>query len=523
MLPKIEHTPAEQFISTVNVLGTKFSLKDLEEFPYNDWVDQQSKYRELESWFYGDALDETQSQGGKDIEVYPLKINPIRTATLKHSYALFGEFPDDISGTLIQPRVIVSGDRDKALSDTVQDALSKVWYNNNGAALMMENGILSQIYGGCIFKASWMPDLPEEDRVRIERIHPDEFVCVPYENDYWNLKQAWVVRKITHEAARQYGVILAGETGYYIEWWQEDEYQILINDQPIIYDMFGARTVIGGRNPFGFVPFVYIPHERSGEFLGNSLITDAAMGLTKELNLRAADAGDATSDQSHSIIAMRNVRGTPKTERLPGYNVPVVNLGTAQNITSGSSDPDLFSVTRSQITEPMLSLSRDIRDEIRRELFVPAVAEGEDEGSQRSAATLVLRMWPLTSHIKSERALWSTGLTAFNKMLLKIMANKKHFGIQKEHLTLPLKNKWYPILPRDRQAFVEELVARRGVELGSLEHLLALIGDVEDIDLVMEQINQEKELNAEMELKAKGGPNGSQSDSGGPQKAQRDG
>jgi len=523
MLPKVEHNPVEKLISSVNVLGKPFSLSSLPEFPYSEYTTQSSKYQELESWFNGQALSETQSQGGNEIDVYPLRVNPIRTACLKHSYALFGEFPDDISGTLVQPRVIVEADRDKSQSDIVEDALSKAWYNNNGAAVMMENGLLSQIFGGCIFKASWVPDLPEEYRVRIERIHPREFVCVPYENDYWRLKQAWVVRKITKDAAEQYGVKLATDFGYYIEWWREDEYQIMVDDNPIVYDMFGAQTVLGGRNPFGFVPFVYIPHERAGEFYGNPVITDAGQGLTKELNLRTADAGDATSDQSHSVIAMRNVRGTPKIQRLSN-GVQVIDLGSAQNITGAASEPDLFSVTRSQITDPMLHLSRDVRDELRRELMVPAVAEGEDEGSQRSAATLVLRMWPLTSHIKSERALWSTGLTAFNKMLLSIMANKKFGGINKEHLKLPLKNKWYPILPRDRQAFVEELVARRGVQLGSLEHLLALIGDVEDIDVVMEQINEEKEFNAEMELKAKGAPsNGSESDSGGPSQAQRNG
>jgi len=42
-------------------------------------------------------------------------------------------------------------------------------------------------------------------------------------------------------------------------------------------------------------------------------------------------------------------------------------------------------------------------DQYRRDTSTPAVADGEDEGSQRSAATPDHRMWPLVSHINTER------------------------------------------------------------------------------------------------------------------------
>ena len=154
--------------------------------------------------------------------------------------------------------------------------------------------------------------------------------------------------------------------------------------------------------------------------------------------------------------------------------------------------------------------------------MVPAVAEGEDEGSQRSAATLIMRMWPLTSHVKSERAFWNSGLNSLHKIILRMMEEKKLYGITKRHLELRLKSKWHPILPRDRQAFVEELVARMGVNLGSPEHLLALAGDVEDIDLVMDQTREW--LGYLEEIKKLGVvPYGSQGDSGGQEETQRDG
>lgn len=478
-------------------IAAPFSLKDLAGFPYTDWSDKVTEYEELEEWFNGDALDETQELGDKKVDLYPLKLNPIHGAVLKHAYALFGEFPEDTSGSLVINRAIVQTESDGELAKAIEDALFKVWYENNGTALQLENGIASQVYGGCIFKVSWTP-ADQERPIRIEKIEPAEFVGIPYSNDPWRLKKAWVVRKITAETAEEYGVTVPGEYAWYIEFWTPDEYQILINDSPIVYDALGAEHIYGGDNPFHFVPFVYIPHERAGEFYGKSLITESVQGIVKEMNLRIADAGDATNDQSHSILVMRNVRGMPQITKLSN-TLSVLNLGSGQSISGNDVQPDLFSVTRSMVTEPMLRLNDELQNQFRREVMVPAVAEGEDEGSQRSAVTLSARMYPLLAHIKSERALWTAGLITLNKMILQIMAAKGINEITKQHLKMSLKVKWHPVLPRDRQAFVEELVARAGVNLGSPEHLLGLIGDVEDIDTTMAQIKEWLEFQSDLQ------------------------
>lgn len=515
-------------ISTASTFGIPFSLSSMPGFPYTDWLEKQEEYAEQESWYTGDALQEEQSQGDKTVDVYPLKLNPIRQACLKHAYALFGEFQDELSGPLVIPKVALTEPVDKPVADIVEDALSKVWYENNGGALMMEGGVLSQIYGGCIFKVSWVPD--NEPPLRIELIQPKEFIAIPDGINYWNLKEAWVIRTISATDALSYSVYIPGAYGYYMEHWTKDHYEITVNGTAIMTDIMGDKTIMEGSNPFGFVPFVYIPHQRTGTFYGDSLISDAAIGITKEINLRTADAGDATNDQSHSILVTRNVRGTPQLMKL-GNGINVVNLGGSQSITGNEQQPDMFAVTRSSITQPMLDLNRELREDIRKELFVPAIAEGDTSvGSQRSAVTLVVQMWPLTSHVKAERAYWSAGLTMFNRMILKILASKGLYNITEEHTKIRIKNKWSPILPRDREAFVAELVARAGVNLGSLEHLISLIGDVEDIDLVMQQIKDWLDFQAQMKAKSVpvqqpfGGQDGtSQGNSSGSQGAQRSG
>lgn len=510
--------PVETFIATTySFANPSFELRDLSGFPYNEYAAKQSEYEELAGWFSGDALDEEQTQGDKQVPIYPLKINPIRTSCLKHAYALFGEFPDDITSALVLPRVIKDKDQDKQLADDIEDALEDIWYKSSGTAIQMEAGVLSQIYGGCVFKVAWYGkggiDLGE---LKIEKVHPKHFVGIPYDNDFFRLKKAWVIRSISAQTALEdYSIRLGTEKGWYIEEWTETEYSITVNSEPVVYDIMDERKVAKGPNPFGFVPFVYIPHQRSGSFWGDPLITESAIGIVKEINLRKADAGDATSDQSHGMLVMRNVKGSPQLRKLANGQ-QVVDLGVSQSLSGQDLQPDLFAVSRSSLTESVMRLNNALEYDIRRDMFVPAVAEGEDEGSQRSAATLVMRMWPLTSHVKSERAYWNAGLNVLNRMLLSMMAKKKQYNITKNHLKAQLRSKWHPTLPRDRQAFMEELVARMGVNLGSPQHLLSLAGDAEDIELVMQEMRDWlkylEDIKPQKEMF-----NGSQSNSGGSQ------
>lgn len=500
---------------------TPFSLKDIEDFPYSDYTTLQEAYTELESWYSGLALDVTQTQGDKEVELYPLHLNPVRSAIMKHVYTLFGEIPDTSYGSLVVPRVIIRNEKpERSTAEKIEQFLIDTCAENNFASTQQENAIISQVYGGCIFKVSWLPD---ENRIGLEKIVPQEFMCIPYMNNPWRLRKAWIIRAIDEYTAQQFGVKLGGMTGWYIEAWEEKKYRISINDSPILQQDGNDLYELGGVNPFGFVPFVYIPHDRANTFWGSSLITKSVIGITKEINLRTADAGDATSDESHSLLVMRNVRGSPQVKRI-GRHIPVIDIGSSQSL-NNANDPDLFSVRRASLSETMIALTRDLHSMFRREVYVPAVADGEDEGSQRSGVTLANRMWPLVSHTKGERVHWSTGLSIVFKMVLRIAAQKGLGNISAEDTRAKLRCKWYSSLPRDREQLSTELVNRSAQNLGSHEHLVELFGDVDDIDQDMNQTKEWLEFQAELKKAAApeppGGTNGSESNSGRPQEAQR--
>jgi hypothetical protein len=142
----------------------------------------------------------------------------------------------------------------------------------------------------------------------------------------------------------------------------------------------------------------------------------------------------------------------------------------------------------------MLGLTDELYDHFRREAFVPAVADGEDEGSQRSSLTLAIRMWPLFSHTSMERVFWGDALSIVDGMLLSMSSTlPSEFSARdwKKMLDMRIERNWSPVLPKDREVFINELVSRASTKLGSLKHLLSLIDDVEDPDGEYEEIKKQ--------------------------------
>lgn len=494
----------------------RFNLSQVHGFPESEWHSKRMEYSILESWFNGDRLNDKQTQGGRTVDKFPIKINPIRGAVYKHAYALFGETKDD-SRPLSTPILRPDDRKLKAEAKIGQDFLNKVWYYNHGRTLMLGNGITSQIYGGCIFKASYVPEQQfRPSPLRLETIHPGNFVGIPMSGDQYRLEQAWIVRSMSpHEAYRLYHMEFPpDELVYYVEYWAPDYYEVTINGQIVPTGhsdpITGKNLYYQGVNQWGGVPIIYIPHIRTTEYYGDSLITQNVQGIVEEMNKRVADYGDAVSDDSHRYYVIKNTSGRPDVYELaPG--VRVVQLPPNPSITGKEGDPDMSELGAAQASTSMKELNEQLYLHFRREAFVPAVADGEDEGSQRSALTLAMRMWPLLSHTAMERVYWSDALALLDNMLIKMArtmnASDSAFKFQNlpESLeTMRIERRWASFLPRDQEVFINEMVNRASANLGSLEHLLSLFDDIEDPKGEYEDIkNQIKEM---AEIKAAAAP-----------------
>jgi len=475
-----------------------YTLRDVKGFPYEIYESQLAKYREQERWFSGTALDDQPESPSERIDLYPLRINPLKSTVYKHAYTLFGETEDD-GRPLVQTKLLYTNDTQKEQAAVVEDVLNTIWWENNGRSIMLENGIISQIYGGCIFKANYAPWLENEREIPfvIERINPKGFIGIPMAADYYRLAEAWIVKQISKSEAEIYGYMGDEDSPWWVEHWTTRTYEITLDGKPVSMDFDGKQYPLGGENPYGFIPIIYIPHIRATGYMGDNVF-DGLKGIVKEYNLRFADFGDAVNDDAHSYVAMRNIQGSPQTRNV-AEGLKVIDLGSNPSFSGSEPEPDMFEIRKQRAGTAMQTLIDELYKQYRRDAFIPAVADGEDEGSQRSGLTLAMRFWALGSHVSMERIFWTVGMDRFQTYIVKMLAILKLGKITDAHTKMRMKHLWAPLLPRDREALVAEWVNRMTNDLGSIEHLLELTGDVEDIEEERERMLQWIEDKAKIE------------------------
>ena len=483
-----------------------FELQDIKDFPYDKWQLLKQTYQEAEAWFTGEKLEKRNTN---NIELYPLKINPIINTCLKHAYILFGE-PQDDGRPQVYPKLTSTDKTKKDQIARAEEVLNLVWSQSSGRAMLMEGGILSQIYGGAILKVNWDGANRDKDnplsQIGLESVPAPSFYGIPHPSNYYRLKHAWIIKKLEDVQAAALGYTpVANEDNWFVEYWDEAKFYQQINGQILEREVNGQIKPFAGRNPWGFVPIVYVPHVRVGTFIGINTFNHV-LGLVKEINLRYADYGDAVNDDSHANLAGRNISSNPQIKEIGG-GLNYIDLGSSRNLTGNEPEPDLFEVSKSnKASTAMKDLTDVLYEQYRRDAAHPSVADGEDEGSQRSGLTIAMRFWPMTSHVGIERYFWTPALNQINGMILKILAKKKKAGITTEHTKFLMKQKWAPELPRDREADVQEWTQRAANNIGAIETLLEATGDIDDVQgerqLILDWIKDVAKIEAEVAAEA---------------------
>lgn len=482
-------------------------------FPISIWNAQQARYDDYWKWYRGDYLAQVlgKDENGDNVYKFPLHINTVRNFARKHVAVLFGEVPDGTSPmvqTVVTPKQPLDGssfsDEDRKLASVAQNVLNEVWSASAGRAIQLEAGTMSQILGGCYFQ------------VRFEKNRPDLLIPITIKywdanfilpiwkgTEYWDLEEVYLVYRISGTEAAGYSDILSPLTGFgaaYIEHWTKDWYSIYVNNVPAVID--GVKQ-IEIENPFGFVPFTYIPHLREGNFFGPSIVDDIR-GLVEEYNARFADFGDAIHDTIDRKRWMTNVNIATVKEKTVGKGVEVIDLGSENP--SAKNPPNVKVEDPPQLSQALTDFPGDIWNQLLRDGSVSSTAFGEDEGSQRSALTLAFRMFPSTSHARSERTFWDVGLGKVATQIFTILAIKKinigkYLFTSQFLLNFLFSSDWFPQIPRDREQLVNEIVLRKQTNLASTKFALQQLGDVRNVDEEIENIHEDMEFMAELQMK----------------------
>jgi hypothetical protein len=469
-------------------------------FPMAQWEWQMRRYLHYWKMFTGaiwqEQLPDIRDERGNPVYRYPLQINYMKQFAQKAAYVLFGEIsdsPDPLVKIEAKPRPFPDqgspSDKDKKLAREAAYFVNRVWMENNGRSLQLENGTIQQFLGGCYFKINWAPDDPDlENKIRIESVIPDFVLPVWDAGRPDRLLETYIIYRIQgREAQLRFNIDAAqGDYPLYIEHWTTDTIDIRIGSKPIAFNSAGHRIVYDNlTNPFGRIPIFYIPRERAGSFYGISQMDDIE-GLARESNARLADVGDLIKNGAHRDYFVRNLtQGIRETDI--GLERPAKNLGmTAASI---KDPPEVFVIDPPDLGSHPDWYERILRGLMRDDAGFSGVAFGEDQGGERSAKTLAARMWPTVAKMRAVRVNWSTAMIAMAKQIIEIAILKGIGGMTEEHLKrVDFNAQWFPMMPKDEEQEVDRTVALVQTGIMSPQNAIDVLDVSDDPDEEFQRI-----------------------------------
>lgn len=412
------------------------------------------RMEEYRQYFDGDIFEAKvpleHSSADDDPELYPVGLNLTKMLCLSQADAMFGAYGESpVTWGMI-------GDEEGEDSD--KEAISLLnrivtWSNPH---TFWEVDLDRQIYGGGVFQVR--PPLKKGKPVRWYRVPTHRFFAVydPDDPDY--IWEAFVVTRISREQANhRFGVQVDEDFTMRVERWTPFEYSNTVGGKRV--DKFS------GKNPYGIVPFVYIPRYRANNWYGDAL-TMEVMGSQNELNMRVADIGEAINYNAHPVRWGRDLPSGFDADTYPIDPNAMWDLGR----TVGDTKPEVGVLEASSaIGEGAFKYVEFLYDWSRTSVFSPPIAFGEDDGGgQRSGVTLEIRMWPLIKAMQRSRSYFFTGLQRMVEITAAVLRQKQFDevtpGMIESLASGKIVPRFAPVMPRDHQAAVDEVVKLSSTE-----------------------------------------------------------
>lgn len=449
------------------------------------WQTQAVRYALMWSLYDGTYWNQLETKqptpqrdGAGGYRRFRLGVNPIQMACNMHAYCLFGE--TDAKNFL--PFTVAHKNPSRSLDNTqAQEFLEIIWHDSHQAQTLYTAGLVAQITGGAFLRVRYNFSEQSADPFayspfKIELVQPD-YVYPVWSDNYQYFPELYIRYTMTAvEAQDRFGVSRGSwrDLVQYEEHWTSTRITIRIGEEEqwvVLQDE---------ANPFGLVPFVYIPHVLGGEFYGIPL-PESVLGLVEEYNARLANLGDLIKQAALRIGVLRgtSTSNLPIQPLWPG-GPPIVFLGTTPK---EFIPPELEFVDPPLLNEALVGYIRELERKALDLMSIPPVAIGQDEGSQRSALTLMFRMWPLRTHVQMERWLWESALDRLMRMALHMAATKDLVSLPVPVRELAVHVQWPPMMPKDREQLVAEIIARDQAGHIDPERALLAYGDISPADL----------------------------------------
>lgn len=422
------------------------TISDTTRMTWESEISLRNKYR---NYFDGGIFEQKIPSENGIIEedaplLYPVGLNLVKMLCVAQTDSLFGEWEDTI--------VTLDQNDDEKLDNATTEAikiLNQVLEGSSINTLLWELDLDRNVYGGGVMKIA--PAINERGRVRWYHIPLDSFCPIFDPDDANELLEVYVVTQMTNEqAAQKYGIVGTGAIVQRVEHWTRQYYDCWINGQKI--------SEYSGVNPWGFIPYVYIPRIRTHSWFGDALTADL-MDAQDELNIRMADLGDAITYNSHPTRWGRDM-----SKGFTGKNFEVgVNTLWDLGRSMGERKPEVGMLeAKNPLPAGVFEYLKFVYDWARTSVSSPPIAFGEDNGGgQRSGATLEIRMWPLLKAVRRSRSYMLEGINRAIRMTALMYKQKAFNDILPTPVKAMLDGKVVPhmasIMPKDHAAVVDEV------------------------------------------------------------------
>lgn len=414
----------------------------------NDWGEQLMRLMRYEEYYSGRVFNKKVEDPESDDPplMYPIGINLSKMLSLAMTDAAFGEWKEAV--------VNFEQSRDIAVNQDIIEALRLMGCISRASKLnsrLWEVELDRNKFGGGILKINAGMTAPHY--VTWSRVPAMEFFPVVDPANEDRFLSVRVISEITKEqAALKYGYTGNSHSVKVEEVWDLKSYTFSVD---------GVRIdEYSGANPFGVVPFVYIPRFRSTGWYGESLIEDVARAQD-ELNMRLADLGEAINYNAHPTRIGKNLPRRFNAKNYPLGQNALWDLGRAF---AGGPQPEVSLLeAKNPIPQGTFDFITWIYDWSRTSVFAPPIAFGEDDGGgQRSGITLEIRMQPLLKSIRRSRSYLISGLETAMDITARILEQKKvvpasYIRVMRERDIVPT---FASVMPRDQAALVDEVVKR---------------------------------------------------------------
>ncbi|MCB2146587.1 MAG: phage portal protein [Deltaproteobacteria bacterium] len=459
---------------------------DLRMFWENEFSIRENYARYFDGVIFKERVDQ-EVNIEDEVLLYPVGLNLVKMLCIAQADGLFGEWEESIFNFEVR--------REDTATEPAKAAiklLSSIMENSNANAMFWEAALDREVYGGVPLKVT--PDLKKTGHIKWSRVPIQSFFPVYDPDDPDELLEVYVIIPMTKDQARaKYGYTGSTEIPIRVEHWTKEFYT---------NELDGIRIdAYSGINPWGFVPFVYIPRLRTRSYFGDSL-TEEIIPVQDELNMRMGDLSEAINYNTHPIKWGYNL---PAKFNADNYSIGSNSFWDLGRVLGGSEPPKVGLLQADKaIPDGAFEYLNFIYDWGRVSAFSPPVVFGmEDGGGQRSGATIELRMWSYVKSLRRSRAYMTNGIKKLAWMSAMILKQKKLEDVPSRALDCILSGGVVPVLPeimpRDHQAIVDEVVKLLSLEYPGISIYTAqkkLGNGAGEVDRIKEML-KDKELRKE--------------------------